>query len=87
MELNQPNDLSAAGEKCDRASRRGPGGLTTAEAMALGKPPFILNPIPGQETVNSDVLVERGAAEDKATANASRHIVNGRSACSRGSRR
>ena len=39
-----------------------PGGLTTAEAMALGKPMFILNPIPGQEAANSDFLLERGAA-------------------------
>jgi processive 1,2-diacylglycerol beta-glucosyltransferase len=39
-----------------------PGGLTTSEAMALGKPLFILNPIPGQEAANSDFLLERGAA-------------------------
>src|SRR6185369_15806480 len=39
-----------------------PGGLTSAEAMALGKPMFILNPIPGQEAANSDFLLERGAA-------------------------
>ena len=39
-----------------------PGGLTTAEALSLGKPLFILNPIPGQETANSDFLLERGAA-------------------------
>jgi len=39
-----------------------PGGLTTAEALALGKPLFVLNPIPGQETANSDFLLERGAA-------------------------
>jgi len=39
-----------------------PGGLTTAEAMALGTPLFILNPIPGQETANSDFLLEKGAA-------------------------
>jgi processive 1,2-diacylglycerol beta-glucosyltransferase len=39
-----------------------PGGLTSAEALALGKPLFILNPIPGQETANSDFLLERGAA-------------------------
>ena len=39
-----------------------PGGLTSAEAMALGKPLFILNPIPGQEAANSDFLLERGAA-------------------------
>jgi processive 1,2-diacylglycerol beta-glucosyltransferase len=39
-----------------------PGGLTSSEAMALGKPLFILNPIPGQEAANSDFLLERGAA-------------------------
>jgi len=39
-----------------------PGGLTTSEARALGKPLFILNPIPGQEAANSDFLLERGAA-------------------------
>ena len=39
-----------------------PGGLTTSEALAAGKPLFILNPIPGQEAANSDFLLERGAA-------------------------
>jgi processive 1,2-diacylglycerol beta-glucosyltransferase len=39
-----------------------PGGLTTAEALALGRPLFILNPIPGQEAANSDFLLERDAA-------------------------
>ncbi|HTA31447.1 MAG TPA: glycosyltransferase, partial [Candidatus Cybelea sp.] len=39
-----------------------PGGLTTSEALATGKPLFILNPIPGQEAANSDFLLERGAA-------------------------
>jgi processive 1,2-diacylglycerol beta-glucosyltransferase len=39
-----------------------PGGLTTSEALASGKPLFILNPIPGQEAANSDFLLERGAA-------------------------
>jgi len=39
-----------------------PGGLTSSEALAMGKPLFILNPIPGQETANSDFLLERGAA-------------------------
>jgi len=39
-----------------------PGGLTTAEALAMGKPLFILDPIPGQEAANSDFLLERGAA-------------------------
>jgi processive 1,2-diacylglycerol beta-glucosyltransferase len=39
-----------------------PGGLTTSELLALGKPLFIVNPIPGQESANSDFLLERGAA-------------------------
>jgi len=39
-----------------------PGGLTSSEALALGKPLCILNPIPGQEAANSDFLLERGAA-------------------------
>jgi processive 1,2-diacylglycerol beta-glucosyltransferase len=39
-----------------------PGGLTSSEALALGKPLFVLNPIPGQEAANSDFLLERGAA-------------------------
>lgn len=39
-----------------------PGGLTTSEALAMGKPIFVLNPIPGQEAANSDFLLERGAA-------------------------
>jgi processive 1,2-diacylglycerol beta-glucosyltransferase len=39
-----------------------PGGLTTSEALVMGKPLFILNPIPGQEAANSDFLLEHGAA-------------------------
>jgi processive 1,2-diacylglycerol beta-glucosyltransferase len=39
-----------------------PGGLTTSEALAMGKPILIVNPIPGQEAANSDFLLERGAA-------------------------
>jgi len=39
-----------------------PGGLTTSEALALGRPLFILNPIPGQESANSDFLLAQGAA-------------------------
>ncbi len=38
-----------------------PGGLTTSEALALGKPIFIIDPIPGQEAANSDFLLENGA--------------------------
>src|SRR5437667_10685536 len=51
-ELNAVADLSV----------REHGGLTTSEALAMGKPLFILNPIPGQEAANSDFLLERGAA-------------------------
>ncbi len=39
-----------------------PGGLTSSEALAMGKPLFILHPIPGQEAANSDFLLEHGAA-------------------------
>jgi processive 1,2-diacylglycerol beta-glucosyltransferase len=39
-----------------------PGGLTTSEALAVGKPLLIVNPIPGQEAANSDFLLEHGAA-------------------------
>lgn len=39
-----------------------PGGLTTCEALAMGKPLLILNPIPGQEAANSDFLLQHGAA-------------------------
>ena len=39
-----------------------PGGLTSSEALALGRPLCIINPIPGQEAANSDFLLEHGAA-------------------------
>jgi processive 1,2-diacylglycerol beta-glucosyltransferase len=39
-----------------------PGGLTTSEALARGLPMIVANPIPGQETRNSDYLLEHGAA-------------------------
>jgi processive 1,2-diacylglycerol beta-glucosyltransferase len=39
-----------------------PGGLTTSEALARGAPMVIINPIPGQESRNSDFLLEKGAA-------------------------
>jgi len=39
-----------------------PGGLTTSEVLAMGRPIFIVSPIPGQEAANSDFLLERGAA-------------------------
>lgn len=39
-----------------------PGGLTTSEAMACGTPMLIVDPVPGQEERNSDLLLENGAA-------------------------
>jgi processive 1,2-diacylglycerol beta-glucosyltransferase len=39
-----------------------PGGLTTSEALARGAVMVIVNPIPGQESRNSDFLLENGAA-------------------------
>ncbi len=38
------------------------GGLTTAEALAKGRPMLIVDPIPGQEQRNAEWLLERGAA-------------------------
>lgn len=39
-----------------------PGGLTTSESLATGTPLIIVNPIPGQESRNSDFLLENCAA-------------------------
>jgi processive 1,2-diacylglycerol beta-glucosyltransferase len=39
-----------------------PGGLTTSEVLARGTVMAIVNPIPGQESRNSDYLLEHGAA-------------------------
>lgn len=39
-----------------------PGGLTTSETLARGAVMVIVNPIPGQESRNSDYLLEKGAA-------------------------
>lgn len=39
-----------------------PGGLTSSEALARGVAMTIVNPIPGQESRNSDYLLENGAA-------------------------
>src|SRR6202008_2870517 len=39
-----------------------PGGLTTSEALARGAAMVIVNPTPGQESRNSDFLLENGAA-------------------------
>jgi processive 1,2-diacylglycerol beta-glucosyltransferase len=39
-----------------------PGGLTTSECLALGRPMIVHAPIPGQEERNCDHLLEQGAA-------------------------
>jgi processive 1,2-diacylglycerol beta-glucosyltransferase len=39
-----------------------PGGLTTSESLARGLAIVVVNPIPGQESRNSDFLLENGAA-------------------------
>ena len=39
-----------------------PGGLTTSETLARGLAMVVVNPIPGQESRNSDYLLENGAA-------------------------
>jgi processive 1,2-diacylglycerol beta-glucosyltransferase len=39
-----------------------PGGLTTSEILARGAALAIVNPVPGQESRNSDYLLENGAA-------------------------
>jgi processive 1,2-diacylglycerol beta-glucosyltransferase len=38
-----------------------PGGLTTSEVLARGAAMIIANPVPGQETRNSDFILENGA--------------------------
>lgn len=39
-----------------------PGGLTTAEALAKSLPMVILNPLPGQEDLNTKILTGKGVA-------------------------
>ncbi len=39
-----------------------PGGMTTSEALAKGLPMVVVNPIPGQESRNTDFLLEKGIA-------------------------
>jgi len=39
-----------------------PGGITTAEALAAGVPMLILNPLPGQEAMNTRFLLKEGVA-------------------------
>jgi len=39
-----------------------PGGVTTSEVLASGKPMIIIRPLPGQEASNTKYLTEKGAA-------------------------
>lgn len=39
-----------------------PGGVTTAEALAKGLPMLIINPLPGQEAINTRFLLNEGVA-------------------------
>lgn len=39
-----------------------PGGITTAEALAKGMPMLIVNPLPGQEAMNTKFLLKEGVA-------------------------
>jgi len=39
-----------------------PGGVTTAEALAKNLPMLIINPLPGQEAMNTDFLLNEGVA-------------------------
>ena len=39
------------------------GGLTVTEALVMALPMFLLDPIPGQEEHNADMLLEAGAAK------------------------
>jgi processive 1,2-diacylglycerol beta-glucosyltransferase len=53
-----------------------PGGLTTSETLARGAILVIVNPIPGQESRNSDFLLENGAAIKANNAATLAHKVN-----------
>ncbi len=44
-----------------------PGGLTCAEALAMGTPLVLFQPLPGQERRNSRFLRDQGVAEEAAT--------------------
>jgi processive 1,2-diacylglycerol beta-glucosyltransferase len=54
-----------------------PGGLTTSETLARGVAMVVVNPIPGQESRNSDYLLENGAAIKVNNLATLAHKVNG----------
>ncbi len=48
-------------DACDLVITK-PGGLTTSEVLAKGKPMLVIDPIPGQEQRNCEEVLEAGAA-------------------------
>lgn len=48
-------------DACDLVISK-PGGLTTSEVLAKGRPMLVINPIPGQEQRNCETVLEAGAA-------------------------
>ena len=55
------NNIDLMMDACDLVVSK-PGGLTSSEVLAKGKPMVIVDPIPGQEQRNCEYLLERGAA-------------------------
>lgn len=55
------NNIHVMMDACDLVISK-PGGLTTSEVLAKGRPLLIIDPIPGQEQRNGEVVLEAGAA-------------------------
>lgn len=55
---NVQDEMAAADVLVSKA-----GGLTVTEALVMALPMFLLDPIPGQEEHNADMLLEEGAAK------------------------
>lgn len=54
-------DMAKVIAACDMVISK-PGGVTTAEVLAMGKPLVIYSSLPGQEDRNTDYLLNKGAA-------------------------
>ncbi|MDR1397130.1 MAG: glycosyltransferase [Desulfarculales bacterium] len=61
LPLGFTNEVAELLSLCDLVITK-PGGLTTVECLAMGKPMLIYSPIPGQEEYNADYLLENRAA-------------------------
>lgn len=55
------NNIHVMMDACDLVISK-PGGLTTSEVLAKGRPMLVINPIPGQEQRNCETILEAGAA-------------------------